>query len=408
MKGKIDLLAEYVQQLKKEGIGMGGAALVMKLAPDNYMVSLEGAAGQKWHRHTLKKETPLLYELFASSRDLSAVMQTRPRYSVQAANEGRDLPPVLDDMAQIVGPKARVCAEADEARIIAAFKKGNGCLLKAKEEVASSALAVGRSPGEAFAATLILEKSAQAFIESRCLGGAKPLNCLIAWAMHKQYNLVYSKMDRQSETQNERDIPRRIPERELALREEIIAYGKKLSKENLIQGTWGNISVRLDGRYMLVTPSGLDYLRLSPYDIVRVDMETLKYEGRLKPTSEKGIHAALLAANSDVNGIIHSHPVNCSVFAAARKPLPVEDEAERALLGKETGFAKTAIPGTKQLVRAVTEAISGNQKTCIMGNHGILACGESLGDALEKCRAMERAARRYLDRMMPQCRETIE
>ena len=79
---------------------MGGAALVMKLDPDNYMVSLEGAAGQKWHRHMLKKEIPLIYNIFAGSRDLSAVMQTRPRYSVQAANEGRDHPPVLDDMAQ--------------------------------------------------------------------------------------------------------------------------------------------------------------------------------------------------------------------------------------------------------------------------------------------------------------------
>ncbi|MBQ2747398.1 MAG: class II aldolase/adducin family protein, partial [Firmicutes bacterium] len=69
----------------------------------------------------------------------------------------------------------------------------------------------------------------------------------------------------------------------------LVDYGKKLVQTGLVQGTWGNLSVRLDDTYMIVTPSGLDYLRLTPADMVKVNIETLEYEGDLKPTSEKGL-----------------------------------------------------------------------------------------------------------------------
>ena len=405
MKSKNDerLLVGHVERLEKEGIGLSGAIIVLQLDPDRYVISFEGETARLLDGITLKKEIPLIYEIFAHRKDISTVMRTCPRFCAEAAKRGRDIPPVLDDMAQIVGPKARVRDESDSAKIIGVLKRNNACLIKAREAAVSCAIAVGRTPEQAFAATLILEKSAQAYIEGMCIGGAKSLNCFIAWVMHKQYNMVYSKMDTQIKPQTEQDIPRSIPKNEMAIRKEIIECGKKLSEENLVQGTWGNISVRLDKRFMLVTPSGLNYMRLTPCDIVRVDIETLEYEGRLKPTSEKGIHAALLAANPDVNCVIHSHPVNCSVFAAARKPLPVENKTEVALLGKETGYAKAAIPGTRQLVDAVTGAISGGNKTCVMGSHGILVCGDSICDAFEKCRAMEKAARDHLDKVSLHC-----
>ncbi|MCR5134736.1 MAG: class II aldolase/adducin family protein, partial [Clostridiales bacterium] len=44
----------------------------------------------------------------------------------------------------------------------------------------------------------------------------------------------------------------------------LVEYGKKLLETGLVQGTWGNLSIRLDDEYMLVTPSGLDYNRLTP------------------------------------------------------------------------------------------------------------------------------------------------
>ena len=65
---------------------------------------------------------------------------------------------------------------------------------------------------------------------------------------------------------------------EQTLREQLVEYGIKLVESGLVQGTWGNISVRLDDKYMLTTPSGLDYTRLTAEDMVKVDIQTLKHQ----------------------------------------------------------------------------------------------------------------------------------
>ena len=61
-------------------------------------------------------------------------------------------------------------------------------------------------------------------------------------------------------------------EEELRLRQVIKDAGVNLLKENLVQGTWGNTAVRLDSEYMLVTPTGLDYIALKPEDMPVVNI----------------------------------------------------------------------------------------------------------------------------------------
>ena len=117
-------------------------------------------------------------------------------------------------------------------------------------------------------------------------------------------------------------------------RELLVEYGKKLLADGLVQGTWGNLSVRLDDRYMLATPSGLDYERLTPEDMVPVDCSDLTYDGPRKPTSEKGLHAGIYLQHEDAGAVIHTHSKYCCIFAAANMPLPVEDPALAAELGE--------------------------------------------------------------------------
>ena len=93
--------------------------------------------------------------------------------------------------------------------------------------------------------------------------------------------------------------------KENELRNEIIRCGKELADSGLIQGTWGNISVRLDDKYMLVTPSGLDYLRLTPKDMVKVEIATLNYEGDLKieSLSKKFMFTAFLVQAPGIDNL---------------------------------------------------------------------------------------------------------
>ncbi len=181
---------------------------------------------------------------------------------------------------------------------------------------------------------------------------------------------------------------------EQKLREELVLYGKKLIASGLVQGTWGNISLRLDEKYMLVTPSGLDYMRLTASDMVKVEIETLCWEGEKKPTSEKGLHAAIYKGRPDIGAIIHTHSKYCSVFAAANKDMPVLEEY-RDVFGDTVKLAKYALAGTEELMRNAAAAVGGG-KGAIMANHGMVACGANLEDAFENCAKLEENGRKYL------------
>ena len=182
--------------------------------------------------------------------------------------------------------------------------------------------------------------------------------------------------------------------REQELRQALVDYGNKLVEVGLVQGTWGNLSVRLDEKYMLTTPSGLDYTRLTPSDMVKVEIATLKYEGSKKPTSEKGLHAEIYAKRPEIGAVIHTHAKYSSVFAAANKDMPVLDEYMDDF-GPVIKLAKYALPGTKALKKNTVEAV-GEGYGAIMANHGMIACGETLEDAFKNCSKIEENGKKYL------------
>lgn len=182
--------------------------------------------------------------------------------------------------------------------------------------------------------------------------------------------------------------------REQELRQALVDYGNALVACGLVQGTWGNLSVRLDEKYMLTTPSGLDYTRLTADDMVKVNLETLKYEGDKKPTSEKGLHAAIYLNRPEIGAVIHTHAKYSSVFAAANKDMPVLEEY-RDIFGSEIKLAKYALPGTKALKKNTAEAV-GNNYGAIMANHGMIACGETIEKAFENCSKIEENGQKYL------------
>lgn len=185
---------------------------------------------------------------------------------------------------------------------------------------------------------------------------------------------------------------------ERELRQIVMESGIKLLENNLVQGTWGNSSVRLDDKYMLVTPSGLDYAALKPGDVVKVEIENpKKREGGLKPTSEKGIHAAVYKSRPEVGAIIHTHSVYGSVFASARKSLPCKDEEMRALIGGDVETASYGLPSTKKLRIATVNAL-GKKNAVFMANHGVLCVGKTMDEAFEVIKFVENACREFIEK----------
>lgn len=183
---------------------------------------------------------------------------------------------------------------------------------------------------------------------------------------------------------------------EREIREKLTDYGKKVVESGLVQGTWGNLSIRLDDKFMIVTPSGLDYTRLTPEDMVKVNITSLEYEGSLKPTSEKGIHGGVYQRRNDVGAVIHTHSKYCAIFAAARKDVPVTDEETRRVFGNVVRLAGYGLPGTKKLWKHTLEAL-GKNYGCIMANHGMLCVGKDIKEAFENCRRLENHCRDYIE-----------
>lgn len=183
---------------------------------------------------------------------------------------------------------------------------------------------------------------------------------------------------------------------EQEIREKLAAFGRKVVEAGLVQGTWGNLSMRLSDKYMIVTPSGLDYMRLSADDMVKVEISTLEYEGSLKPTSEKGIHGGVYRNRADVGAIIHTHSKYCAVFAAARKDVPIETAEARETFGNVVKLGGYALPGTRKLWNNTISAL-GDNFGCIMANHGMLCVGATMEDAFENCQKLEQYCRDYIE-----------
>jgi L-fuculose-phosphate aldolase len=172
--------------------------------------------------------------------------------------------------------------------------------------------------------------------------------------------------------------------------------GKKLLDLGLVAGTWGNISVRVDERTMVITPSGRKYEEVQVDEMVVVNIVDLSYEGDIKPSSEFKLHAEIYKTRKKVNAIIHTHQMNASTVAAARRDVPpiLDDMAQ--LLGPSVRVADYALPNTKKIVKATVKALKG-RNAALMANHGAVVVGRDMEEAFWGCQVLEKACKAFIE-----------
>ena len=107
------------------------------------------------------------------------------------------------------------------------------------------------------------------------------------------------------------------------LKEEVYEANEMLPKLGLVTFTWGNVSGldRKSGLFV-IKPSGVEYEKLSPEDMVVVDLEGNVIEGKLNPSSDTKTHAVLYKAFPELGGIVHTHSAWAVAFAQAGRELP--------------------------------------------------------------------------------------
>ncbi len=181
----------------------------------------------------------------------------------------------------------------------------------------------------------------------------------------------------------------------------VIKAGKELVARGLIARTWGNVSQRLDEKTMLITPSGRDYLSLTPAVIVPVDIATLEYSGEVKPSSEKAVHASCYRIKN-AQFVIHTHQLYASVVSACGID-SFETDKKFNLLGGRVIAAGYGLPGTKKLNENIEIALAQtNGHAVIMKHHGALCFGSSFEETFEAAKQLEDACKVYIEEKFKQ------
>lgn len=180
------------------------------------------------------------------------------------------------------------------------------------------------------------------------------------------------------------------------LKREIARVFKYIEKRGWNYGRAGNASVIVRDRgHVLVTPSGVLKSRLKPSDILVVDLDGNVIDGSGKPTIELPLHLAIYRSIEYVNAVIHAHGLYSTVLAVTREPLPPLVEEAVLVIGGEVRVADYAPAGTRELAENVVKALRG-RKAVILANHGVVACGRNLEEAVEVLGLVERLSQVYV------------
>jgi len=189
---------------------------------------------------------------------------------------------------------------------------------------------------------------------------------------------------------------------------EVLRAGHELLEKGLVARTWGNASCRINEDQFAITPSGVAYDRLTEDDISIVNIATLKYEGKRKPSSEKGIHAASYRISSETNFVIHTHQTCASAMSVTAYTGSALSAGEKELLGGEIGFSSYGLPGTKKLRRNVERMLKKRSNAILMERHGALLTGSDRQTAFRRAVLLEEICTRSISPLpSPDCEKTI-
>jgi L-fuculose-phosphate aldolase len=177
-----------------------------------------------------------------------------------------------------------------------------------------------------------------------------------------------------------------------ALREQLLAVSLKLNELGLNRGTSGNASVR-DSDGFFVTPTGLAVEQMMPGDMVRMRFDG-EYAGERKPSSEWRFHRDILAARPEIGAVIHTHSMFATTLACLQQEIPPFHYMIAVAGGDSIRCAPYALFGSQALSDAALAALEG-RRACLLANHGMIALGRDLDQALAVAVEVETLCEQY-------------
>jgi L-fuculose-phosphate aldolase len=178
-------------------------------------------------------------------------------------------------------------------------------------------------------------------------------------------------------------------------RERVWAASRRLLAAGLVVGAEGNVSLRLAGDRLAITPTRRAHDALRPEDIVVIDFEAEPVVGDLIPSSETFLHIETYRARPDAGAVVHTHSPYASALAVARREIPALLDEQVVLLGGPVAVCAYA-PAASEALAASAVAGLGNRRAALLANHGVVALGRDLEQAVFVAELTEKLAQVFL------------
>ncbi len=172
----------------------------------------------------------------------------------------------------------------------------------------------------------------------------------------------------------------------------IVEVGRRLYARGYTASNDGNISVRLDGERLLMTPKSVCKGFMTADMMVVTDLDGRKIAGDRDPSSEMQMHLEVYRQRADAKAVVHAHPPIATGFAVAGIPLDRAVLAEVITTLGSVPIAEYATPSTQELPEAVRKYVKAHDGM-LLANHGALTLGADLFGAYYKMETIEHFAK---------------
>ena len=190
------------------------------------------------------------------------------------------------------------------------------------------------------------------------------------------------------------------------LKKEVYEANMMLPKYGLVTFTWGNVSgIDREKGLFVIKPSGVDYHKLSPEDMVVMDLQGNRVEGRLNPSSDTPTHLILYQRFPNIGGVVHTHSSWATSWAQAGRGIPCYGTTHADYLYGEIpcvrNLSKAEIADAYEKNTGVLIADEFEQKgldyeavpAVLCKNHGPFAWGKDANEAVHHAVVLEEVAK---------------
>jgi len=171
---------------------------------------------------------------------------------------------------------------------------------------------------------------------------------------------------------------------------QICEVGRRIYDRNMAAANDGNISVKLNDREWLCTPTGVSKGFMTPDYICKVDAKgnVIEALGNYRPSSEIKMHMRVYEKRSDVSAVVHAHPAFATSFAIAGIPLTQPIMPEAVIFLGCVPIAEYGTPSTMEIPDNVEKFLP-HYDAVLLESHGALTWGHDLLNAYHKMESLE-------------------